>query len=87
MDGQGLHVALYRRFLGVLSIEVPLQREWVGLVMSCCCEKNSDRKNCENVLGKLEDLAYNAASFVWTPEVGAKVRENGEGRGGGVDGV
>jgi hypothetical protein len=43
---------------------------------------NLDRKNCENVLGKLEDLAYNAASFVWTPEVGAKVKE-GRVRGGG----
>lgn len=32
-----------------------------------------DRKNCENVLGKLDDLAYNAASFMWTPEVGVKI--------------
>lgn len=37
-----------------------------------CCA--ADRKNCESILGKLEDLAYNAASFVWCPEVGAKVR-------------
>ena len=33
-----------------------------------------DRKNCENVHGKPLDLAYNAASFVWCPEMGAKVR-------------
>ena len=32
-----------------------------------------DRKNCENVIGKPEDQAYNAASFIWTPELGAKV--------------
>ena len=34
-----------------------------------------DRKNCENVQGKPEDLAYNAASFIWCPEMGAKVSE------------
>lgn len=43
--------------------------------MTLHVKSNPDRKNCENVLGKLEDLSYNAASFVWTPEVGAKVRE------------
>ena len=32
-----------------------------------------DRKNCENIHGKPVDLAYNAASFVWCPEMGAKV--------------
>ena len=32
-----------------------------------------DRKNCENIHGKPSDLAYNAASFVWCPEIGAKV--------------
>ena len=54
-----------------------------GIGLSCCCCEHPDRKNCENVLGKLEDLAYNAASFVWTPEVGAKVREEREEGGGG----
>ncbi len=33
-----------------------------------------DRKNCEGLLEKPIDLAYNAASFVWNPEKGAKVR-------------
>lgn len=33
-----------------------------------------DRKNCENTHGKLEDLAYNAVSFTWCPETGAKVQ-------------
>ena len=32
-----------------------------------------DRKNCENIHGKPTDMAYNAASFVWCPEIGAKV--------------
>lgn len=33
-----------------------------------------DRKNCENIHEKVQDLAYNAASFIWSPEMGAKVR-------------
>lgn len=32
-----------------------------------------DRKNCENIQGKPEDVAYNATSFVWCPKVGAKL--------------
>ena len=34
-----------------------------------------DRKNCENVSDKPEDLTPNMTSFVWTPELGAKVKE------------
>ena len=33
----------------------------------------SDRKNCENIIGKCEDLSYNASSFIWSTEVGAEV--------------
>ena len=35
---------------------------------------SSDRKACENIQGKPIDLAYNAASYVWRPEIGSKVR-------------
>ena len=34
-----------------------------------------DRKNCENISDKPEDLTPNMTSFVWTPEFGAKVIE------------
>ena len=37
-----------------------------------------DRKNCENVEGKPDDIGYNAASFVWCPDIGTKVCQNGK---------
>lgn len=33
----------------------------------------TDRKNCEGTSDKPVDMAYNATSFVWNPEMGAKV--------------
>ena len=37
-----------------------------------------DRKNCEGLSSeKPFDLAYNAASFLWNPEKGAKVHTTG----------
>ena len=33
----------------------------------------SDRKNCEGLTEKPLDLSYNGSSFIWNPEIGAKV--------------
>ena len=44
-----------------------------------------DRKNCEGMMEKPLDLGYNAASFMWDPRLGARVR-GGEGREGGREG-
>ena len=32
-----------------------------------------DRKSCENLQGKPDDIAYNATSFTWCPEQVVKV--------------
>ena len=33
----------------------------------------ADRKSCENLQGKPDDIAYNATSFTWCPEQVVKV--------------
>lgn len=32
-----------------------------------------DRKNCEGMVDKPQDLGYNAALFTWDPKLGARV--------------